>query len=168
MFALRTIAAISLAAIALAACSKPQEEAGNLNTSGQQTQQTTVTDSGRPVPGSQEDLVVNVGDRVFFGFDQYNLDAESQATLAKQAQWLKDFPANTLIIEGHADERGTREYNMALGERRANAAKNFLVAQGIAPNRLEVISYGKERPAVLGTGEAVWSQNRRAVSMKSN
>jgi peptidoglycan-associated lipoprotein len=168
MFALRTLAAVSLAALALAACAKPQQEASMANTGGQATAPAMTTEMGRPDPGSQEDLVVNVGDRVFFGFDRYDLSDDAQAVLVRQAAWLKQYPANKLIIEGHADERGTREYNLALGERRAAASKNFLLAQGVAADRLETISYGKERPAVLGTGEAVWSQNRRAVSLVAN
>ncbi len=168
MFALRTFAAVSLAALVLAACAKPQQETGTANAGGQQTQQAPVADMSRPEPGSQEDFVVNVGDRVFFGFDRYDLTDEAQAVLVRQAAWLKQWPKNKLVIEGHADERGTREYNLALGERRAAAAKNFLLAQGVTTDRLETISYGKERPAVLGTGEAVWSQNRRAVSVVAN
>ena len=118
-----------------------------------------------PVPGSQDDLVVNVGDRVFFGFDKYSLTAEARATLEKQAAWLNKYPAVTVALEGHADERGTREYNLGLGERRANSVKDYLVALGIAPNRLKTISYGKERPVALGSNEAAWAQNRRSVTM---
>lgn len=121
--------------------------------------------TNQPAPGSQEDLVVNVGDRVFFGFDRYDLTPEARATLDRQAAWLKRYPAVTVTIEGHCDERGTREYNLALGERRANAVKNYLVAQGIDPSRITTISYGKERPAVLGSNEAAWAQNRRAVTV---
>jgi peptidoglycan-associated lipoprotein len=116
-------------------------------------------------PGSQEDLVVNVGDRVFFDFDKFDLKPPSRATLDKQAAWLKRFPQVRLSIEGHCDERGTREYNLALGERRANAVKNYLVNQGIAAARLTTISYGKERPQVAGANESAWSQNRRGVSV---
>ena len=116
-------------------------------------------------PGSQEDLVVNVGDRVFFGFDKFNLKADARKTLEKQAVWMKANPSVTVNVEGHADERGTREYNLALGERRANAAKNYLVSLGIAPNRIAVVSYGKERPVALGSDEQSWAQNRRAASV---
>jgi peptidoglycan-associated lipoprotein len=118
-----------------------------------------------PVPGTQEDLVVNVGDRVFFDFDKYDVKPAGQQALQKQAAWLKTYPNVTLTVEGHCDERGTREYNLALGDRRATAVKNYLVALGINANRMRTISYGKERPAVLGSNEAAWTQNRRAVSV---
>lgn len=136
------------ALLLLAAC-----ETGSLGGSG----------AGAGEPGSTEDFVVNVGDRVFFDFDKYNLKAKARDTLKRQAAWLKRYPSVVITIEGHCDERGTREYNLALGERRANSAKNYLVALGINPNRLKTISYGKERPAVVGSNEAAWSQNRRSV-----
>lgn len=126
-------------------------------------------DSGGVVPGSQEDFVANVAaDRVFFGFDQFNIDAEDQATLRSQAQWLARYSAVRVTLEGHADERGTRDYNIALGERRANAAKNYLAALGVDPGRIEVISYGKERPAAIGSTEEAYAQNRRAVTVVIN
>ncbi|HYD30432.1 MAG TPA: peptidoglycan-associated lipoprotein Pal [Azospirillaceae bacterium] len=129
----------------------------------------TATDVGNGgkstiVPGSQEDLRVNVGDRVFFGFDRYDLTPEGRAILDKQAKWLQTYPQVTVTVEGHADERGTREYNLALGERRANAVKKYMTAQGVNTARVSTISYGKERPEVLGSGEAVWAQNRRGVT----
>jgi peptidoglycan-associated lipoprotein len=117
------------------------------------------------VPGSQADFVKNVGDRVFFDFDKYNLKPEAKDQLAKWVAFLKKYPNDQLVIEGHCDERGTREYNLALGERRANSVKEFLVAEGIQVGRLKTISYGKERPAVLGSNEAAWAQNRRAVGV---
>ena len=120
------------------------------------------------IPGSQEDFLANVGlegDRVFFDYDQYNVDAQDQATLQSQAQWLQRNPAVRVTLEGHADERGTRDYNIALGERRANAAKNYLASLGINPGRINVISYGKERPAELGSTEAAYAKNRRAVTV---
>jgi len=120
---------------------------------------------GAAHPGTQEDLVVNVGDRVFFGFDKSDLSTEAQATLDRQAAWLKKYSTAKVTIEGHCDERGTREYNLALGERRATAAKNYLVAAGIPAGRITTISYGKERPAVVGSNEAAWAQNRRAVTV---
>ncbi len=116
-------------------------------------------------PGSGRDFVINVGDRVFFALDKSNLTGDARATLEKQAAWLKRFGSITVTVEGHADERGTREYNLALGERRANSAKDFLVALGVSPNRIKVISYGKERPAALGHNETSWRQNRRAVTV---
>jgi peptidoglycan-associated lipoprotein len=116
-------------------------------------------------PGSQQDLVANIGDRVFFDFDKFDLLAASRSTLELQAAWLKRFPNINITVEGHADERGTREYNLALGERRANSVKDFLVSQGIDPRRVRTISYGKERPVALGSNEAAWSQNRRGVTV---
>lgn len=116
-------------------------------------------------PGSHADLEMNVGDRVYFGFDTSALSADAQATLTRQIAWMKEFPKNNVTIEGHCDERGTREYNLALGERRATAVKNFLVSGGISPSRISTISYGKERPAVVGTGEEVHRLNRRGVTV---
>ena len=118
-----------------------------------------------PAPGTQQDLVVNIGDRVFFGYDRYDLPAEAQATLGMQADWLNRHPNITVTIEGHADERGTREYNLALGERRANSVRRYLMALGVDANRINVISYGKERPAVLGSNPSSWAQNRRGVTV---
>lgn len=120
---------------------------------------------GTASPGTVEDFRVNVGDRVFFGFDRYDIDAEGRATLDRQAQWLQQYPNLSVVVEGHADERGTREYNLALGERRANAVKNYLVAQGVNPGRITTVSYGKERPAVPGSSEQAWAQNRRGVTV---
>jgi len=111
----------------------------------------------------QEDLVINVGDRVFFDFDKSDLRPDAIEQLNRQAEWLKTNPSITVVIEGHCDERGTREYNLALGERRASAAKQYLESVGIDAGRMETISYGKERPAVLGSNEEAWAQNRRAV-----
>ncbi len=122
--------------------------------------------AGAVVPGSQADFLASVmGDRIFFGFDQFNIDAEDMAVLQSQAQWMQRNPAARVLVEGHADERGTRDYNLALGERRANAARNYLISLGIAANRIDVISYGKERPAALGSDEQSWAQNRRAVTL---
>lgn len=120
---------------------------------------------GPATPGSARDFVENVGDRVFYALDSSTLTSEAKATLDKQAAWLKKYSNTKVTVEGHCDERGTREYNLALGERRATAAKNYLVAAGIPASRLSTISYGKERPAVVGSTEAAYSQNRRAVSV---
>jgi peptidoglycan-associated lipoprotein len=117
-----------------------------------------------PQLSAQEDLVQNVGDRVFFDFDRAAVRADGEATLRRQADFLNARPDVGLIIEGHCDERGTREYNLALGERRATAAKNFLVSLGISPTRISTISYGKERPPVLGHNSAAWAQNRTGIS----
>lgn len=116
-------------------------------------------------PGSQEDLVANVGDRVFFDFDRATIRADQRPVLDRQGTWLQRYPAVTVTVEGHTDERGTREYNLALGQRRANAARDVLVANGIAGSRISTISYGKDRPASLGSNEESWSQNRRAVTV---
>jgi peptidoglycan-associated lipoprotein len=118
------------------------------------------------LPGMQADLVAKAGsDTVYFGTDKSDIDAASRATLAAQARWMLANPSVRASIEGHADERGTREYNLALGERRANAAKNFLIANGVPAGRLTVISWGKERPAAVGSDESAWAQNRRAVTV---
>ena len=115
-------------------------------------------------PGSQQDLEASAGDRVFFAFDRSDITPEAQEILARQADWLRRYPNVTVTIEGHCDERGTREYNLALGERRAQAVKNVLVASGIPASRISTISYGKERPAVVGSSEEAYAQNRRAVT----
>lgn len=164
-------ATVFAAALLLSACAtQPNttaDSSGGGTTSTGTTQTATTTTSTETeagiVPGSQEDLVVNVGDRVFFAFDRYDLSAEAREQLEKQAAWLKTHRHVTVTIEGHADERGTREYNLALGERRANSIKNYLVALGIDASRIEVVSYGKERPAVIGSNEEAWAQNRRGV-----
>lgn len=120
---------------------------------------------GSATPGSTQDFVVNVGDRVFFDTDQTDISPTGQVTLQKQAAWLKRFPNYQITIEGHADERGTREYNIALGARRATNAKNYLVSLGISPARIRTISYGKERPVAVCDDISCWSQNRRAVTV---
>lgn len=118
------------------------------------------------LPAAQADLIAKAGsDTIYFGTDEYALDAASQATLAAQARWMIANPNVRASIEGHADERGTREYNMALGERRANAARDYLVAQGVPAGRLLVTSWGKERPVAAGSNEEAWAQNRRAVTV---
>lgn len=124
--------------------------------------------AGQIVPGSQEDFLANVGqygDRIFFDTDRFNVDTEDQATLQRQAQWLARYPNTRIIVEGHADERGTRDYNLALGERRANSAKNYLISVGVDASRIQTVSYGKERPQAIGSDEQSWAQNRRAVTV---
>ena len=122
-------------------------------------------DSSGPIPGSQEDLVQNVGDRVFFEYDSAVLTPDGRRTLERQAEWLRLFPEHNVMIEGHCDERGTREYNLALGERRASAARDYLIAFGMDPARVTTTSYGKERPYELGHNEESWSLNRRSVTV---
>ncbi len=120
---------------------------------------------GAALQGSAQDFAVNAGDRIFFAYDSYDLTPEARGTLDRQAQWLNQNSGLNVTVEGHADERGTREYNIALGERRANAVKNYLISQGVSAGRLNVISYGKERPAVVGDGPGSWAQNRRSVTV---
>ncbi len=158
------------AAFFLAACGTSAEDSGAGTGSGTATTTQPSTSSAPtvaaipgPTPGSQEHLVVNVGDRVFFDFDKSDLMPAGRRTAEALAAWMNNFPAATITIEGHADERGTREYNLALGERRANAVHDYLQALGVQSNRLRTISYGKERPAVLGSNEEAWAQNRRGV-----
>ena len=121
---------------------------------------------GAAIPGSQADFIASVtSDTITFDTDRYNIDRADVATLQSQAQWLARYPGVRIAVEGHCDERGTRDYNLALGERRANAAKNYLVGLGVAPERIVTVSYGKERPVGLGSDEASWARNRRAVTV---
>ncbi len=117
-----------------------------------------------PVPGSAEEFII-IGDRIYFDLNKSELRSEAIEVLNNQAVWLAKYPAVTIVIEGHCDERGTREYNLALGERRANSVRDYLVSRGIAGSRVEVLSYGKERPEVIGSNENAWSQNRRGVTI---
>ena len=123
--------------------------------------------NGVATPGTQADFVQNVGDRVFFATDSSTLTPDARAILDRQAAWLAQYANNKLTVEGHCDERGTREYNLALGERRATAVRNYLVAKGVAADRLSTISYGKERPEVLGSSDESWARNRRGVGVVS-
>lgn len=152
------------AALALAACSKKPPE--TLPPAPGEATAPSSAPSG-PAPGSQADFLaqMNGQDVIYFDTDRYNVDAEDAAALQTQAGWLQRYPQKRATIEGHADERGTREYNLALGERRANAAKNHLVSLGISSDRLSVVSYGKERPVAIGSNEQAWARNRRAVTV---
>jgi peptidoglycan-associated lipoprotein len=143
-------------ALILTACATTKKE---------NTSTTTQTQPAGPVPGSQEDLVVNVGDRVFFDYDRYDIKDEGKQTLQRQAAWLKMHPEVTVTVEGHCDERGTREYNLALGARRATSAKDYLVSLGVDASRISTISYGKERPVCVESAESCWALNRRAVTV---
>jgi peptidoglycan-associated lipoprotein len=133
------------------------------------TNNTSVAPSGGTTstvtPGTEEDLKQNVGDRVFFNFDRSDITSEGQQVLQRQAQWLQRYANVTITVEGNCDDRGTREYNLALGERRANAVKKALVALGVPAARITTISYGKERPAVVGDNEAAWAQNRNGITV---
>jgi peptidoglycan-associated lipoprotein len=161
-----TLIALLACGLALSACSKKAPQILPPDPGGAPSQ-TGTTDSGAPVPGSQADFAAQMmgQDTILFDTDRYNIDATDQTALAAQAQWLQKYPAKRITIEGHADERGTREYNLALGERRANAAKNYLVSLGIDAGRVSTVSHGKERPLALGSDEASWAQNRRAVTV---
>ena len=156
-------------AIALSACSK--KPPAELPPAPQST--STPAPPPRqtgPIPGSQEHFrqVMAGRDTIFFNTDMFNIDADDQAALREQANYLTQYPNGRATIEGHADERGTREYNLALGERRANAAKNYLVSLGVAADRLSTVSYGKERPIAVGSTEDAWARNRRAVTVVMN
>jgi len=156
------VAAVSL----LAACAdKPEEKKADVAQAQPPMAQPTAPKAVGIVPGSQEDFVKNVGDRVFFDYDKASLKPEGKDQLTKWVAFLKQYPNDQLLVEGHADERGTREYNLALGEKRATSVKEFLVANGVAATRLKTVSYGKERPAVLGSNEAAYAQNRRGVGV---
>ncbi|ARJ65109.1 peptidoglycan-associated lipoprotein [Magnetospirillum sp. ME-1] len=157
---LRFLTIVAAAAL-LAACESAPSDTGAKGGAGQ----TSPAAGSGIVKGSKEDFVANVGDRVFFDFDKSSLRADAKATLDKQAAWLKAYPNYSLTIEGHADERGTREYNLALGEKRANSVAEYLKAAGVAAARVKTVSYGKERPVALGSNEAAWSQNRRGVTV---
>ncbi len=120
---------------------------------------------GAGAPGSQQEFTVSIGDRIFFDTDSSSIRADAQQTLARQAQWLNKYGQYAIVVEGHADERGTREYNLALGARRAAATRDYLISRGVASNRLKTISYGKERPVAVCNDISCWSQNRRAVTV---
>ena len=145
----------ALAAVALlAACATKDEQAAT---------GTGMTSAG-PTPGSQEDLVANVGDRIFYGFNVATVTTESRGTLDRQADWLAKYPTVNVQVAGNCDERGTTEYNLALGQRRANAAASYLRAKGVAAARMATISYGKDRPTALGSDDQAWAQNRNAIT----
>jgi peptidoglycan-associated lipoprotein len=154
-------------ALSLAACSKKTSTAGLAagGLGGADADGSGLAGSAAQTPGSEEDFAANIGDRVFFANDQTTLTDEGKATLLKQAAWLKEYSDVSIQIEGHADERGTREYNISLSARRATNVRNFLISQGISEKRVSSIAYGKEKPAQLCDAEECWSQNRRAVTV---
>ena len=151
----KMFAAVAMVLV-LAACAQTKPELAGGGTGGNVT------------PGTGQDFVVNVGDRIYFEEDQSTLTSQSRATLDKQVQWLNRYSQYTVTVEGHADERGTRQYNLALGARRGNAARDYLVAQGVSASRIKMISYGKERPVAVCNDDSCWSQNRRAVTVLNN
>ena len=159
------LTAVAGALVLLAACSStPPPDAGAGAGMGGAGMGGPVGGASRFGPGSQQDLAATAGDRVFFAYDQTDISSEGQQILQRQADWLRRYPNVSVTIEGHADERGTREYNLALGERRATAVKNVLVAAGIPASRIQTISYGKERPIVTGSSEESYAQNRVAIT----
>ena len=162
----RNFITIIAATIILAACATTPPESTSTASSG--STESLVQNGVYVGDETVEMLAVNVPDRVFFAYDSYSLTSAAQSTLGKQAKWLKASPSVTISIEGHADERGTREYNLALGDRRANAAKDYLMSQGISSNRVTTISYGKERPVKSGSNDTAWAQNRRSVTVRTN
>ena len=147
------LAAVLAAALAVSACANNPAENAQANAAGMAT------------PGSQQDFVVNVGDRVFFETDSTELTPQSRATLDKQAQWLAMYNRYAFVVEGHADERGTREYNIALGAKRAQTVRDYLASRGVQTQRMRTISYGKERPVAVCNDISCWSQNRRSVTV---
>jgi len=175
---MRTFSLILLATatVALAACASnpppeppPTPAASNTATvtppavKPPQAPRVTPPPSG-PLAGSKADFAVKATDRVYFDYDAYNLDTDDQRSLSSQIAWLKQFPSTRVEVQGHADERGTRDYNIALGERRAQSVKSFLVAQGVAESRIQTISFGKDKPLDPGHDEAAWSRNRNAFT----
>ncbi len=166
------LALIGLAAASLAACASRPKPAGPVAPSPQPSQPTAPPytppqtpqspPAQGPLPGTVQDFVINIGERIYFDTDQYDIRSDAQPTLSAQAQWLNRYPAVRVRIEGNADERGTREYNLALGARRANAVREFLVGQGVSGSRIETLSYGKEKPIDGGSGEESWAKNRNA------
>ncbi len=168
---MRTLGLLLLASSMLVACGKkkiadlpPAADGTGYGDNG--ANDGSMGGAGQVVPGSQADFVASISsDSVFFDTDRFNIDAEDQATLQSQAQWLARYPNARVVIEGHCDERGTRDYNLALGERRANSAKNYLASLGVDASRIQTVSHGKERPLAAGSNETAWAQNRRAVTI---
>jgi peptidoglycan-associated lipoprotein len=168
----------ALAGLALAACESSPEVNSSATGDGSSSGAASQSGTGGPVtsgvtsqqvteqaPGSAEDFVINVGDRVLFGLNRFDLSPVARTTVENQVIWLKRFPSVTITVEGHADERGTREYNLALGERRANSLRDYMIALGVDPNRVKTLSFGKERPVDPASNEEAWSRNRRAVTV---
>ncbi|MGI9416416.1 MAG: peptidoglycan-associated lipoprotein Pal [Geminicoccaceae bacterium] len=176
---LRISSSLTAVVLLLAACSSNDDEYdygadGDVGAGQQATYDVSQGEGGigsdslpanQPAPGTQEELELSVGDRVFFDYDSAVLSPVATETLDRQGAWLRQYPNLTVTIEGHADERGTREYNLAIGDRRATAVRNYLLALNVAPNQILTISYGEERPADAGSGEAAWANNRRAVTV---
>ena len=162
---LRSLCVLAAAALLLAACKQPNDTSANTGGGATSTSAQAGGPAGGAAKGSREDFIQNVGDRVYFDFNRSEIKSEGQTVLQRQAAWLKQYASVTVTVEGHCDERGTREYNLALGNRRANAVKNALVAAGVAANRVQIISYGKDRPVVVGSNEQAWAQNRVGITV---
>lgn len=160
---LKVFGALGLA-LALAACGSDDSDTGKTLGAGQDSSQQVNTVSNAPIPGSEADLAATAGDRVYFPLNQNRLSNEARATLDKQAAWLAQYPQVSIQIAGNCDDRGTEEYNIALGQRRANAARDYLLAKGVSASRMTTISYGKDRPTADGDNEEAWSQNRNAIT----
>ena len=159
----KVLGMVAALALVVSACESTSDSGAGASGSGSGSSIT-------PLPAAEplalkDQFVVDVGDRVFFSFDRFDVETDQEAVLDRQAAWLKSHVFVTVTIEGHADERGTREYNLALGERRANAVKEYLIYQGIDAKRIKTVSYGEERPVALGSDEAAWAQNRRGVTI---
>ena len=154
----KTLALFATLAL-LSACAKQADTSGVAAGTG-----AVASTSGGAVPGSEEDLVANVGDRVFYAYNESSLSGDARGTLDRQSSWLGRYPQDAVQIAGNCDERGTEEYNIALGARRANAARDYLVAHGVASSRISTISYGKDRPTALGSDESAYQQNRNAIT----
>ncbi len=160
-FALKAAGVIGLAILAASCASN---KATGPDVVANENGDTSAAGLGNVVPGSQGDLESNVGHRVFFGYDQYSLSAQAQTTLQRQAEFLKQYPGANIQLSGNCDERGTREYNLALGARRAEAARSYLVSLGVDASRISTLSYGKERPIDARSTEDAWSLNRNATT----
>jgi peptidoglycan-associated lipoprotein len=154
---LKILGTLAVVALLAAGCTTP-------STTGAAAGSGASAATSGPAPGSEEDLVANVGDRVFYALNQSSLSSDAHATLDKQAAWLAKYPQVSVQVAGNCDDRGTEEYNLALGQRRANAARDYLVAKGTASSRITTISYGKDRPTALGDTEEAWAQNRNAIT----
>jgi peptidoglycan-associated lipoprotein len=173
----KVLSVVVVAGLVVAACETATEEKASAEGSGgtPQTSMAPASPTSPPVTssrvepgmraGSAEEFQSQVGDRVFFGFDRFDLSPEARDILEKQSEWLRRFPDITVTVAGHTDERGTREYNLALGERRANSVKSYLVALGVEANRIRTVSYGKEQPVDPRSAERAWSMNRRGVTV---
>ena len=163
----KVLASVAALVLALSACASSPDSGADASGSGDAMMKKTMEKPAAKELTLAEKFQVDVGDRVFFDFDKFDVKPDQRKTLDRQVAWLKANPGVTITVEGHCDERGTREYNLALGERRANSVKDYLVFQGVDAKRIKTVSYGEERPVALGSDETAWAQNRRAVTVVS-